>query len=64
MKRPGYAPHHSWMCQSLYARIIAATNSLSSFWAKNWPPSPAHDGKLMEASTPLTFMSRIRSCTS
>ena len=52
------------MCQSLYARVIAATNSVSSFFTKNWPPMPGHDGKLSDASTPLTFMSRMRSCTS
>src|SRR4051812_30236010 len=64
MKRPGWALHHSSMCQSLYARIITSTNSVSSFCTKNWPPRPGHDGKLSEASTPLTFMSRMRSCTS
>ena len=64
MKRPGYAPHHSSMCQSLYARIITSTNSVSSFCTKNWPPRPGHDGKFSEARTPLTFMSRMRSCTS
>ena len=29
MKRPGYVPHHSSMCQSLYAWRIASAASLS-----------------------------------
>ena len=34
MKRPGAAPAHSSMCQSLYARIMQAASSGSPLWRK------------------------------
>ncbi len=64
MKRPGYAPHHSSMAQSLYAWSMTRATSLSRDSANVRAFHPAIVGKHMEPSTPFAFMSRTRSCTS
>ena len=51
MNRSGAAPHHSSMCQSLYARQSASAASLSSSWPKRRPAKPGSDGKLSEPSS-------------
>ena len=61
MKRSGAYPHHSSMCQSLYARQNASAASLSSSWPKSRPAKPGSDGKLSEPSRPLADMSSTRS---
>src|SRR4051812_45873252 len=60
MNRPGYVPHHSSTCQSLYACNIASPTSLSFERANSWPQNCGNDGKHIEPSTPLAFMSRMR----
>src|SRR2546423_14372187 len=60
MNRPGCVPHHSSMCQSLYACASASAASLSSRAANSRPANPGSDGKLREPITPLAFMSRMR----
>ena len=57
-------PHHSSMCQSLYALSTASARSLSSAAANKRPLKPGKEGKLIEARTPPAFMSLMRSCTS
>jgi hypothetical protein len=64
MKRPGYEPHHSSMCQSLYACTISSAMSLSSAVANNRPENDGNDGKFIVASTPPALMSFTRSWTS
>ena len=64
MKRPGCEPHHSSMCQSLYASIMASATSLSSVLAKSCPQNCGKDGKQRAPSTPFAFMSFTRSFTS
>src|SRR5262245_43065325 len=64
MKRPGYAPHHSSTAQSLYACNITCATSLSRDSVNVRALKPAMVGKFIDASTPLAFMSRTRSCTS
>ena len=59
--RPGYAPHHWSMCQSLYARNTANPRSLSCARAKYCPQNCGKDGKFIAAATPFAFMSRMRS---
>src|SRR5947207_15875255 len=48
MKRPGYVPHHSSMCQSLYARRMARAASLSFERANTCPQRLGTDGKHVE----------------
>ena len=48
MKRPGYAPHHDSMCQSLYARTSASANG-SSCAAVRVKSCPQNCGKRREA---------------
>src|SRR5256714_7890691 len=60
MNRPGCVPHHSSMCQSLYACARASAAFLSSRAANSRPANPGSDGKLREPITPLAFMSRMR----
>src|SRR6516164_2703264 len=57
MKRSGAAPHHSSMCQSLYAWLSASAASLSSRFANKRPAKPGSDGKLSDPSMPLADMS-------
>ena len=64
MKRPGYVPHHSSMCQSLYARTIASATSLSSVRANSCPQKCGNEGKHNEPSTPFAFMSMTRASMS
>jgi hypothetical protein len=63
MNRPGYAPHQSSICQSLYACTSAFEKSASSV-ANSRAANPGKDGKFIEARIPPAFMSLIRSCTS
>src|SRR5207237_9365094 len=49
MCRPGYEPHQSSMCQSLYARTRAAASSLSSTPANTRPENEGNEGKHMHA---------------
>ena len=64
MKRPGYAAHHSSMCQSLYACSITSEISRSRASVNVRALKPAIVGKHIDARTPFAFMSRTRSCTS
>ncbi len=43
---------------------MARATSLSSVRAKSWPQNCGNDGKHIEPSTPLAFMSRTRSSMS
>jgi hypothetical protein len=63
-KRPGCLPHHSSMCQSLYARHSASAASLSSSAANRRPANPGSDGKFIEPSRPFADMSSTRWRTS
>ena len=40
---------------------MATASSLSWVRAQSWPQKDGKDGKHIDASTPLTFMSRMRS---
>ena len=60
MNRPGAPPHHSSMCQSLYARVITCASSLSGQRANSSPVKPVIDAKQSEPSTPFAFMSSRR----
>ena len=63
MKRPGYAPHHDSMCQSLYActSATASGSSFSAVRANSWPQNCGKLGKHIEPSSPFAFMSFTRS---
>ena len=63
MKRPGWAPHHSSMCQSLYACTRAREKSTSSV-ANSRAVKVGKEGKFIEARTPPASMSFTRSSTS
>ena len=43
---------------------MQAASSRSPLCRKYWPPRPGQDEKHIDPSTPLTFMSRMRSSTS
>jgi hypothetical protein len=60
MKRPGYVPHHSSMCQSLYACNSTWPTSRSFDRENNWPQNDTKLGKHMDASSPLRSMSFTR----
>src|SRR5262245_16905462 len=63
MNRPGYAPHHDSMCQSLYARTSASAKASSCCAVRenSCPQNCGNDGKHIDPSTPLAFMSLTRS---
>ena len=64
MKRPGALPHHSSMCQSLYACRTARARSLSSDPPNTRPLKLGNDGKHIEPRIPPAFMSLTRSAMS
>ncbi len=64
MKRPGAPPHHSSMCQSLYACRTARPASRSDERLNSCPHRFGNDGKHIEPITPFASMSSTRSAKS
>src|SRR3954468_1761684 len=60
MNRPGCVPHHSSMCQSLYARTIARATSLSSVRPNSCPQNCGNEGKHNDPRRPFASMSLTR----
>ena len=60
MKRPGAAPHHSSIIQSLYACTHSSASSLSLASQKIWPQKRGNDGKHNDPRIPARSMSTTR----